>query len=108
MPADTQVRGVMDDQLSRRKFIGWASRGVAASAVGLPLLLEACAPSPPPAAPTSPPAPKSAAAPASGGGATVGGVKLPTYAPFAGPQADLPGNPQGLDPAYYKFPSKLT
>ena len=29
---------------------------------------------------------------------------LPTYAPFQGPKPDLPGNEQGLDPAFFKFP----
>src|SRR5437870_380903 len=42
--------------LSRRQFLAWTSKGIAVGAVGLPLLLEACAP----AAPTggaAPPAP---------------------------------------------------
>jgi putative aldouronate transport system substrate-binding protein len=37
----------------------------------------------------------------------MGGVKLPTYVPFAGPKPDLAGNAQGLDPAFFKFPTDL-
>jgi putative aldouronate transport system substrate-binding protein len=61
-------------------------------------LLQACAP----AAPSAPAA--GGGAPAAGG---TGGVKLPTYVPFEGPKPDLAGNPQGLDPAYFKFPKDL-
>src|SRR5216683_2368634 len=43
------------------------------------------------------------ASPAAAGG----GLKLPTYVPFEGPKPDLPGNPQGLDPAFFKFPTDL-
>jgi len=62
-------------------------------------LLQACSPAGP-------------AAPAAGGGAPAtaggtGGLKLPTYLPFEGPKPDLAGNPQGLDPAYFKFPADL-
>jgi putative aldouronate transport system substrate-binding protein len=86
-------------ELSRRKFIELAGRGVAAGAVGLPLLLEACAP----AAPGSPAKPAAGGAPAAGGGLT-----LPTYVAFDnGPKPDLPGNAQGLDPAFFKFPADL-
>ncbi len=49
---------------------------------------------------TSAPAP--AATAANGGKAA-----LPTYLPFDGPKPDLPGNEQGLDPAFFKFPSDL-
>src|SRR5579884_3716001 len=109
--------------LSRRRFLELASRGATAGALGLPLLLEACSPSTPAAAPTSaaapkptspPAAPTSAPAPTSAGAApaattaaaptsaaapgatvtTVEGVKLPTYIPFNGPPPDLPGNAQ--------------
>ncbi len=105
--------------MSRRTFIVLASRGLAAGAVGVPLLLEACTPTTPPAAPTSAPVPPAAkpttaapaagatAAPAAAGAAQVGGVKLPTYVPFMGPKPDLAGNAQGLDPAFYKFPADL-
>src|SRR4051812_39845297 len=103
--------------ISRRKFIVMASRGVAVGAVGVPLLLEACTPAAPSGATSTPagsastsaaakPTAGAAAAPAAAG-ATGGGVKLPTFAPFAGPKPDLPGNAQGLDPAYYTFPSEL-
>jgi putative aldouronate transport system substrate-binding protein len=61
-------------------------------------LLQACAPSAP-----SAPGAGGGAGQAAGGGA----VKLPTYIPFEGPKPDLPGNAQGLDPAYFKFPSDL-
>lgn len=44
----------------------------------------------------------------SGSGAAASAkVKLPTYIPFQGPTPDLPGNAQGLDPAYLKFPKRL-
>ena len=95
--------------MSRRTFIVLASRGLAASAVGVPLLLEACTPAAPPPAPTAAPAKPAAGATGapSGAGATLGGVRLPTFVPFQGPKPDLAGNAQGLDPAYYKFPSEL-
>jgi putative aldouronate transport system substrate-binding protein len=125
--------------LSRRRFLSWTSAGVAAGALGLPLLLEACAPSPPQSGAPAPPAPTTApaasgapppaapppkpaptpegagqaapaAAPASGlpgAATTIGGVKLPTQIPFAGPKPDLAGNADGLDPAYFKFPGPL-
>jgi putative aldouronate transport system substrate-binding protein len=54
-----------------------------------------------------------AQAPAASSGATAGAggasttLKLPTYVPFEGPKPDLPGNAQGLDPAFFKFPSDL-
>ncbi|GAA0913996.1 hypothetical protein [Nonomuraea longicatena] len=38
-------------------------------------------------------------------GAASGPLKMPTYVPFAGPTPDLPGNAQGLDPGYLKFPA---
>lgn len=38
----------------------------------------------------------------------MGSVLLPTYVPFSGPKPDLAGNEQGLDPAFYKFPTGLT
>jgi putative aldouronate transport system substrate-binding protein len=95
--------------MSRRMFIVLASRGLAAGAVGVPLLLEACAPAPPPPAPTAAQAKPAAGATGAptGAGATLGGVRLPTFVPFQGPKPDLTGNAQGLDPAYYKFPSGL-
>jgi putative aldouronate transport system substrate-binding protein len=101
----------MSDQsgsaLSRRQFLRRAGWGAAVATAGLPLLLEACAPAAP-SAPTAAPA----NLPAAGGGgapaaAAGGGLKLPTYVPFAGPNPDLPGNANGLDPAYFKFPTNL-
>jgi putative aldouronate transport system substrate-binding protein len=89
-------------RFDRRAFMARAGL-VAAGAVGMSLL-EACAPG----------TPASPGAPASGGGATPGAaasgggpVKLPTYVPFQGPKPDLPGNEQGLDPAFFKFPTDL-
>jgi putative aldouronate transport system substrate-binding protein len=95
--------------MSRRTFIALASRGLAVGAVGVPLLLEACTPAAPPPAPTAAPAKPAAGATGAptGAGATLGGVRLPTFVPFQGPKPDLAGNAQGLDPAYYKFPSEL-
>src|SRR4051794_30509429 len=97
--------------LSRRKFIEWAGRGAAAGAIGMPLLLQAActpaAPTTPTAAPGAAAKPTTGVAGAASGGATMGGVRLPTYVPFAGPKPDLAGNPQGLDPAFFKFPSDL-
>ncbi|MBV9579452.1 MAG: extracellular solute-binding protein [Chloroflexi bacterium] len=87
---------------------------MAAGALGA-TLLEACGPAsaPTPAAPAATsasggatPASGSAAAPAAAGAG--GKVALPTYVAFQGPTPDLPGNEQGLDPAFFKFPSNLT
>src|SRR5690242_12164560 len=99
--------------IDRRTLISRAGL-LAAGAVGASLL-EACGPGTPAGtAPTS--APASGGAPAAGGAtakpaaatgataATSGKVQLPTYVPFQGPKPDLPGNDQGLDPAFFKFP----
>jgi putative aldouronate transport system substrate-binding protein len=99
--------------MSRRAFMVFAGRGMAVGAVGLPLLVAGCSPAAPGGAPTvaaGTPASGATAAPASanGAGASGGGVKLPTYSAFAGPQPDLVGNAQGLDPAFYKFPTQLS
>jgi putative aldouronate transport system substrate-binding protein len=81
--------------LNRRRFIQLAG-GVLTAAN---LLEEACAPSRLAAvAPT----------PAAAGGSGVGATKLPRYVPFQnGPAPDLPGSITGLEPAYFKFPSRL-
>ena len=81
--------------LSRRTFV--VRTGLLALGTLGASLLDACAP----AAPSAPAA--------VGGGATSAGgaVKLPTYLPFEGPKPNLAGNPQGLDPAYFKFPTDL-
>src|SRR5262245_30425254 len=106
-----QVPDRFGSSLSRRKFIEWAGRGAAAGAIGMPLLLQAaCTPSaqPSPTAASAakpPPAAGGTAPPAAGGGATMGGLRLPTYVAFSGPKPDLAGNAQGLDPAFFKFPS---
>ncbi|HET6320388.1 MAG TPA: extracellular solute-binding protein, partial [Chloroflexota bacterium] len=108
----TEVPEQFGSSMSRRKFIEWASRGAAAGAIGVPLLLQAACTSAAPA-PTAP----AAAKPTAGGGATgatsgtggpnLGGVKLPTYVPFTGLKPDLAGNEKGLDPAFFKFPADL-
>jgi putative aldouronate transport system substrate-binding protein len=86
-------------RFDRRAFVARAGL-LAAGTLGASLL-EACAPS----APASPQATAASggATPATAGGA----VKLPTYVPFQGPKPDLPGNEQGLDPGYFKFPTDL-
>ncbi|MBV8716541.1 MAG: extracellular solute-binding protein [Chloroflexi bacterium] len=89
------MSGASMDGITRRGFI-------AAAGLGIPLaVLEACAPATPSGAPTS------AAKPNATGAA--GRVTPPTYVAFKGQtQPDLPGNSNGLDPAYYKFPTQLT
>jgi putative aldouronate transport system substrate-binding protein len=81
--------------VSRRRFLEMAGLGVAGAAA-----LSACVPTP--GAPGG-----GAAKPGAAAGAG-GGVKLPTYIEFSqGPKPDLAGNPQGLDPAFFKFPTNL-
>jgi ABC-type glycerol-3-phosphate transport system substrate-binding protein len=83
--------------LTRRDLL---QRAGGLAAVGVPLLLEACAPAAP-AAPTNTTKPNATSAPV--------GVTLSAYLPFQGQsQPDLPGNANGLDPAYFSFPSQLT
>jgi putative aldouronate transport system substrate-binding protein len=89
--------------MSRRSLIVLAARGLGASAIGVPLLLEACA---------APSAPSAKAPPASGAAGTAGaaqaGVKLPSYLPFQnGPKPDLVGTASGVDAAFFKFPADL-
>src|SRR5438105_4487909 len=92
MPTDPHATG---PAMNRRQFL---ERALAVGAVGLPLLVEACTPS----------APASAPAGQSGGAApATTALKPPTYVAFQGPKPDLPGNPQGLDPAFFKFPADL-
>jgi putative aldouronate transport system substrate-binding protein len=92
------------------------------------LLVEACTPAAP-VAPTAAPtvAPKATSAPAAAattappvaapttaavaGEPTVGtsgGVQLPAHVAQTIPTPDIPGTAQGLDPAYFMFPSQLT
>lgn len=73
--------------MDRRTFVSGSGALAAATILG------ACTP---PA-----PTPSGTAAPSSGQ------AKLPTYLPFQGPKPDLAGNEQGLDPAFFKFPSDL-
>jgi putative aldouronate transport system substrate-binding protein len=84
--------------MTRRAFIARGSSGAALGLVSATALLQACAPPVP-----STPANSSAATSTQ----TAAGAKPPTYVPFQGVAADLPGNANGLDPAYSKFPSQL-
>jgi putative aldouronate transport system substrate-binding protein len=108
-------------KVSRRRFIEYAGWGVMGAAA-LPLL-AACAPTTPvtPASTTTASRPTAASTSAGAAaqaaqaastpvtsGSTIGGVRLPTYIPFAeGPKPDLPGSIEGVDPAYFRFPSQL-
>ncbi len=93
--------------LSRRQFVTSAGRTLVVGAIGLPALLEACGSASSGTAASAPPSANAAAA-ASTGPAPASGAKLPTYVPFDnGPKPDLPGNANGLDSAYFKFPADL-
>src|SRR5690242_13810385 len=70
--------------LSRRALFAQSMTGVAVS------LLAACAPAP--------------TAPAATSGAK---LQLPTYVPVQGPQPDLPGTADGLDPGFVNYPRQL-
>jgi putative aldouronate transport system substrate-binding protein len=103
-------RPQLDRTLNRRAFIRLTSAGLTVGTLSLPLLLEACSPPAPqtrgsvaqPTAASASGAPNAAAATASNG------VTLPTYSPFQnGPKPDLPGNANGLDAAFFKFPANL-
>ena len=85
----------LSGRLDRRTFVARAGL-LALGTLGVSLV-GACTP----AAPSAP------AAGEAGGTAGSGAVKLPTYMPFEGPKPDLPGNAQGLDPAFFKFPTDL-
>ena len=99
--------------LRRRAFIRWTATGLSLGAISSTLPLAACTPAPP----TSATASAGARTPTPGSNAVVtgastatapGGARLPTYMAFqSGPKADLPANANGLDPAYFKFPSEL-
>src|SRR6516165_7767837 len=95
-------------RIDRRAFVTRAGL-VAAGALGA-TLLEACGPASSPAPAVPAPASGAATPASSGAAATAAGGKaaLPTYMPFQGPKPDLAGNEQGLDPAFFKFPSDLT
>ncbi len=93
MPAERTARA-----LSRRQFIERTGRGVAVGAIGLPLLLEACAP-----------APSVPAAPPSGGTASpraaASGSLMPTFIPFPNkPKPDFPSPGDPYLDGYVNFP----
>ncbi len=94
--------------LSRRRFLERATRGLAAGAVGLPLLLEACAPTAP-AAPTASTAapPTSVAAPTSPpAAAPKPGRILPTYIALGSkPKADFPAKDERYEDGYLSYPA---
>ena len=92
--------------MPRRGFL----RLAAASAAGLPLLLEACGGTAAPAgAPSSPAAGSGSAAPSAAAPATSSGpLKMPSYIPFQGPKPDLPGSADGVvPPGYLTYPKNL-
>src|SRR5262249_37977931 len=123
-------------RFERRMFLRHLA-GLSLTSTVIVTLLEGCAPAPaaspttPPAGPTVAPtarptagsastpgqtssatgvsvaAPTSAASPAAAAPSTFQGVALPTYVTLPGPKPDLPGNSQGLDPAYFQFPTEL-
>jgi len=80
----------------RRGFLRLAAGSAFAAAAG-PGLLAACNV-----------LPGAQSGPGSSGAAPSGGtLKLPTYLPFQGPQADLPATADGVPPAYTSFPRQL-
>jgi len=91
-------------RLDRRAFVTRA--GLLAAGISGASLLAACTPTSP-AVPAAPTAAGGAAKPAAGAASGGGSAKLPTYVPFQGPKPDLAGNEQGLDPAFFKFPTDL-
>jgi putative aldouronate transport system substrate-binding protein len=74
--------------VSRRDFLRLSA---AFGAGGVPLVLQACAPSAP-------------SATTSARTATTSALKLPTYAPFTGVRAELPATPDGVPAGYLSFP----
>ena len=119
------LNGRAGARLDRRTFMQRIARVALTSTVGM-ALLEACtpvapsAPAPAPATPQATPtlaptarptaavtSPTSASAQAAVTPATFQGVSLPTYVPITGARPDLPGSSQGLDPAYFQFPTDL-
>ena len=89
--------------MNRRQFIGQASKGLAVGAVGLPLLLEACAPAPAGSGATARPdatgsGPYDSAKPAAAG-------VMPTYIAFPQkPTADFPSQGEPYMDAFLNFP----
>lgn len=100
-----QVSHKIWPRVTRRTVLERGSRFIGAGALGLPMILDACSP----AAPQfTPPTSSTRAQIATVGAASGGrGAGLPTYVPFQGPPADLPGDARGLDPAYFNFPKQL-
>ena len=89
--------------MNRRQFIGQASKGLAVGAVGLPLLLEACAPAPAGSGTTARPGatsggPYDTAKPAAAG-------VMPSYIAFPQkPTADYPSQGEPYMDAFLNFP----
>jgi putative aldouronate transport system substrate-binding protein len=73
--------------LTRRALIGRTLVGAAIS------LAAACAPAPVATTPSTTP--------------TTAKLQLPTYVPVQGPQPDLPGTAEGIDPGYINYPKQL-
>ncbi len=100
--------GHVSAAFTRREFIRLTT--VSAGTLALPLLAVACGPAaaPPAGAPATAAAPTPATSAASTPAPASGGVKPPTYIAFAsGPKPDLAGNADGLDNAYFSFPTNL-
>src|SRR5467141_3711835 len=79
-------------EMDRRSFVRVSAGSLLVGTLGVQALIEACTPVPAPAAkPTS-------------GGAGSGTAALPTYVPFKGPDPDLAGTIDGVQPAYFSYP----
>jgi putative aldouronate transport system substrate-binding protein len=77
-------------ELSRRELL--RAIGFGATAIAVPSLLAACG---------------NGNGTGSVGNAGTDKVPWPTYQPFSGPPADLPGTAEGVQPGYTTYPSKL-
>src|SRR5438067_11995029 len=97
----------MNHIITRRQFATSIAKTLAIGGTALPIILQACSRPGVPASGSTDvvePTPVRAAPAASGPAA----VSLPSFTPFdTGPKPDLPGNAQGLDPAFFRFPSDL-
>ena len=88
---------LQDMNLTRRLLISLIGKGALVSAMGVPLALSACVPTLP-------------GVPMSGGasGASSGKLQLPSYVPpTQGVQPDFPGNAEGLEQGFTRFPKQL-